>query len=58
MTTLAQGELPADREVLRTIATHNAVDVFGTGTPYPCVGVYAEVTSGGTIRTGDRVILD
>jgi uncharacterized protein len=58
MTTLAQGDLPADREVLRTIATHNAVDVFGTGTPYPCVGVYADVTSGGTIRTGDRVILD
>jgi uncharacterized protein YcbX len=58
MTTLAQGDLPADREVLRTIAQHNVVDVFGTGTPYPCVGVYADVTAGGTIRTGDPVTLD
>jgi uncharacterized protein len=57
MTTLAQDDLPADREVLRTIAQHNGIDVFGTGTPYPCVGVYADVTSGGTIRTGDPVTL-
>ena len=58
MTTMAQGDLPADREVLRTIAQHNRVDVFGNGTPYPCVGVYADVTSGGTVRRGDPVTLD
>jgi uncharacterized protein YcbX len=58
MTTIAQGDLPADPEVLRTIARHNRVDVFGNGTPYPCVGVYADVTSGGTIRAGDPVTLD
>ena len=43
MTTLAQGDQPADREVLRTISRENAVDVLETGTPYPCVGVYADV---------------
>ena len=58
MTTLAQGDLPADRDVLRTISRHNAVDILGTGTPYPCVGVYAEVTAGGEIELGDTVTID
>ena len=40
MTTLAQGDLPADRQVLRTIAQHNSVHLGG-GVHYPCVGVYA-----------------
>lgn len=57
MTTLAQGELPADREVLRTIAETNSVDVLQTGTPYPCVGVYADVLAEGEIRHGDPVRL-
>lgn len=55
MTTLAQGDLPGDREVLRAISQHNSVDVFSTGTSYPCVGVYADVVSGGEIRAGDAV---
>ena len=58
MTTLEQGDLPADPNVLRTISEHNAVDCFGTGTPYPCVGVYADVVSGGPIRLGQAVTLD
>ena len=58
MTTLEQGDLPADPDVLRTISEHNAVDCFGTGTPYPCVGVYADVVSGGTIAVGQPVTLD
>ena len=57
MTTLPQGDLPADRDVLRTIAATNSVDVLQTGTPYPCVGVYADVLAEGEIRRGDPVSL-
>jgi hypothetical protein len=47
MTTLAQGELPQDREILRTaVQSHQAQ-----------VGVYAAVVQGGTMRRGDRVRL-
>lgn len=58
MTTLAQGDLPTDRNVLRTIAKHNGVDFMSVGTPYPCVGVYADVTTPGEIALGDEVLLD
>jgi MOSC domain-containing protein len=54
MTTLAQDGLPADREVLRTITKHNAVDP-GLGATYPCVGIYADVVRAGEIATGDAV---
>ena len=57
MTTLPQGDLPADRDVLRTIAETNSIDVLQTGTPYPCVGVYADVLAEGEIRRGDPVRL-
>jgi hypothetical protein len=57
MTTLAQGDLPADREVLRTITRENAVDVLENGTRYPCVGVYADVADPGRITVGDPVYL-
>jgi hypothetical protein len=54
MTTIAQGELPADRDVLRTIASHNTVDIgFGV---FPCLGVYAAPAEG-QIHVGDAVIL-
>ena len=53
MTTLAQDDLPADREVLRTLSQHNTLHV-GVG-EFPCLGVYADVTSNGTIRIGDPV---
>ena len=53
MTTLSQGDLPADREVLQTITQHNARDVgFGV---FPCLGVYADVASTGRISVGDPV---
>jgi uncharacterized protein len=55
MTTLAQDELPQDRDVLRTLAQHNRIDVAGG--LYPCAGVYATVASAGTIRDGDAVSL-
>jgi len=45
MTTLAQGDLPADPGILRTAAQHNKVSV----------GVYATVERGGSIRRGDTV---
>jgi uncharacterized protein len=48
MTTLAQGDLPADPGILRTAARHNQVNV----------GVYASVVRGGTIRRGDPVRLE
>lgn len=57
MTTLAQGDLPADSDVLRTITRHNSLDALGTGTRYPCVGVYANVDTGGAIQVDDAVRL-
>ncbi len=48
MTTLPQGDLPADPGILRTIARHNQVNV----------GVYAAVLRGGRIHRGDPVRLE
>jgi len=45
MTTLPQGDLPRDPDILRTAARHNNVHV----------GVYAAVVRGGMIRRGDSV---
>jgi MOSC domain-containing protein len=56
MTTLAQGDLPGDTDVLRTLTTHNRVQV-GPGRLLPCAGVYAVVEAPGSIGTGDRVAL-
>jgi hypothetical protein len=47
MTTLAQGSLPKDPDILRTAVQNNAANV----------GVYATVVRGGTIRRGDVVTL-
>jgi MOSC domain-containing protein len=57
MTTLQQGDAPADREVLRAITRHNSLDP-GIGARYPCVGVYADVVTEGKIRVGDSVIVE
>jgi MOSC domain-containing protein len=54
MTTLAQDELPDDVEILRTLTTHNRIEVGAFG-KLPCAGVYAVVATGGTVRTGDAV---
>jgi uncharacterized protein YcbX len=48
MTTLAQGDLPDDRGILRTAAKQNQAHV----------GVYAQVVQGGAIRRGDQVTLE
>jgi uncharacterized protein YcbX len=57
MTTLQQGDAPADREVLRAITRHNSLDP-GIGARYPCIGVYADVAIEGEIRVGDAVVVD
>lgn len=55
MTTLAQEELPEDRNTLRTVAKNNRIhidkpEVAGV---WACAGVYADVTAGGTVGVGD-----
>jgi len=57
MVTLAQEDLPEDRDIMRTLMQHNRLDV-GEATPQPCAGVYASVAVPGTIAVGDRVVLD
>jgi len=57
MITLPQGDLPKDPGILRAAAQHNRLDIPGVGL-YPCVGVYAGVASGGTVRRGDPVAVD
>ena len=56
--TLAQGDLPGDPRILRTVAAHNRVRVpVLDGESLPSVGVYAFVIRGGTIHLGDAVRL-
>lgn len=57
MTTLAQGDLPADPGVLRT-ATHNTQLFALLAKRMPTVGAYASIVRGGTIRVGDPVQLE
>jgi len=57
MTTLAQGGLPRDDDVLRTVALHNRVAIQGLGT-WSCVGAYATVTTPGRVCLGDDVLVD
>jgi uncharacterized protein YcbX len=54
MTTLAQSDLPGDRETLRAIARHNRIEIPGLG-HWACAGVYARVTQTGAVRVGDPV---
>jgi hypothetical protein len=56
MVTLAQPSLDADREVLKTVARRNRAEVPGAG-KFACLGAYASVDLGGTIRVGDKVEL-
>jgi uncharacterized protein YcbX len=57
MTTVAQGDLPKDTDVLRTLVGHNRVQVGELG-QFPCAGVYAVVAAPGTVRVGDRVLMN
>jgi uncharacterized protein len=60
VTTLAQGNLPRDLDVLRTITMHSAAPsvTLAPGVVFPAVaGVYARVVRGGLLRRGDAVRL-
>lgn len=52
--TLAQGDLPGDPDVIRTLARHNRIEVEGFGLQQSA-GVYAKVLVPGTVRVGDPV---
>jgi uncharacterized protein YcbX len=53
--TLAHGRLPRDTEALRIPARLNRIPALPGRAPEPCLGVYAQVVSGGRIRVGDPV---
>lgn len=57
MTTLAQDDLPDDRDIMRTMMAHNRIPVAGSA-PKPCAGVYAAVATPGTVAVGDRVTIE
>ena len=54
MPSLAQGDLPSDRGVLKALM-HNRIDVAGS--LYPCAGIYAVAEATGTVRGDDCVNL-
>lgn len=57
--TLAQGDLPQDPKVIRTVVTHNKVAVPAfEGKELPCVGVYGFIEQTGTVRKGDPVRIE
>ena len=56
MTTVAQGELPRDLDVLRTLARHNRIETPGLGA-FACLGIYAEVAMPGPVAVGDPLVL-
>jgi MOSC domain-containing protein len=56
MTTLPQGDLPRDRQILRTVARENRLEFAGFGI-WACLGVYASVVEPGEIAVGDPVSL-
>jgi uncharacterized protein len=57
MTTLAQGELPSDREVLRTLARVGRREFDSLG-QFACAGTYAEVVQPGVVHVGDPVRIE
>jgi uncharacterized protein YcbX len=60
VTTLAQGDLPRDPGILRTLGQHTAAAsaTLAPGVVFPAVvGVYASVIQGGTIRRGDVALV-
>jgi uncharacterized protein YcbX len=56
MTTLPQGDLPRDRQILRTVARENRLEFAGFGI-WACLGVYANVVEPGDVTVGDPVTL-
>jgi uncharacterized protein YcbX len=56
MTTLPQGDLPRDRQILRTVARENRREFAGFGI-WACLGAYATVVEPGEVAVGDPVTL-
>lgn len=54
MTTLPQGDLERDAEILEALTRHNGLEVGRAGR-MPCAGVYAVVHEAGRIKLGDPV---
>lgn len=57
MTTLAQGDLEADRGTLRTIVKHNRVEIEGMGV-WACAGIYVNPVGSSRLTVGDGVSVD
>jgi uncharacterized protein YcbX len=55
MTTLPQGDLPSDPNILRTLADHHRVLMPAVGRELPAVGIAVTVAAGGRITRGDSV---
>ncbi len=55
MTTMAQPDLPEDRNTLRTVAKNNRVEITKpeVAGKWACAGVYADVSAGGEVTVGD-----
>ena len=55
MTTMAQGDLPEDRNTLRTVAKNNRIQIDKpeVAGKWACAGVYADVAAGGEVAVGD-----
>lgn len=58
MTTMAQGELTRDPEVLKSIARHNTQFAPVMDGMQPCLGAYAFVVQGGVVNVGDAIRLE
>jgi hypothetical protein len=59
--TLAQGELPHDPAILRTLAAHTSAPsvTLAPGAVFPAVaGVYAATMRGGPVRRGAPIMID
>jgi len=57
MVTLDHQEVLARRDMLRTVTARNRVPGVAGGNPAPCVGVYARVSTPGTVACGDEVVV-
>ncbi|QIX52356.1 MOSC N-terminal beta barrel domain-containing protein [Rhodococcus sp. DMU1] len=57
MVTLPHQEVPARRDMLRTVTDRNRVPNRAGGKPAPCIGVYADVVSDGVLAVGDSLIV-
>ncbi|MSR16587.1 MAG: MOSC domain-containing protein [Methylococcaceae bacterium] len=58
MTTLAQGDLPADNGIFKHAIAKNRPLVPFAGKELPSVGVYAQVIQSGWVKRGDTIVIE